>query len=391
MSAPSLPPAADTDESVARRIFRAISDPGLTEGYKGDDRTLTQWQTDAVMRVLATPPSRSGEEVEPNFVAGPVWPSDDPDEDYWSAEIQVIGGHDQAAVVHAGDEAEARRRQTLVLAALNGTATLPSGISRSGEEVERLRMQARRVRNFSNPEDVFEAVPLSAFDAEQSTPPSTDADGFTDHERERADAWTRGYRNAVENLASTEREAALEELRAASEAATQGEWRYMVGQIDAPGANVGDEDRWGRRRVADVSIANKSSAERDANAALIVGAVNYVRQCLAANPRTAAVEADGVKRVREAIHRRLRDGDDAYSRAFNNGLRAAETAALAALQPPAKGADGARVIVRFREGRPPYVDFDPPIEGDPKPLLDEAHRVLGLELAGSDEVLGGGQ
>lgn len=37
---------------LERRIFGAISDPGITEGYKGE-RTLTHWQMDAVMRVLA--------------------------------------------------------------------------------------------------------------------------------------------------------------------------------------------------------------------------------------------------------------------------------------------------------------------------------------------------
>ena len=35
------------------RISAAIFDPGSTEGYKGD-RSVTQWQTDAVMRVLAS-------------------------------------------------------------------------------------------------------------------------------------------------------------------------------------------------------------------------------------------------------------------------------------------------------------------------------------------------
>lgn len=38
---------------LERAIFRAIADPGATQGMKGDDRTLTQWQTDAVMAVLA--------------------------------------------------------------------------------------------------------------------------------------------------------------------------------------------------------------------------------------------------------------------------------------------------------------------------------------------------
>lgn len=32
-------------------IAQAIYDPGATEGYKGD-RSLTDWQTDAVMRVI---------------------------------------------------------------------------------------------------------------------------------------------------------------------------------------------------------------------------------------------------------------------------------------------------------------------------------------------------
>lgn len=37
---------------VRKAIAKAIFDPGATEGYKGD-RTLTQWQVDAVMRALA--------------------------------------------------------------------------------------------------------------------------------------------------------------------------------------------------------------------------------------------------------------------------------------------------------------------------------------------------
>lgn len=37
--------------ALRKAIATAIFDPGLTEGFKGD-RTLTEWQTDAVMRVL---------------------------------------------------------------------------------------------------------------------------------------------------------------------------------------------------------------------------------------------------------------------------------------------------------------------------------------------------
>lgn len=40
-------------KTLRDRIAFAISDPGNAgEGYKGD-RTLTEWQTDAVMRVIA--------------------------------------------------------------------------------------------------------------------------------------------------------------------------------------------------------------------------------------------------------------------------------------------------------------------------------------------------
>lgn len=40
-------------EDLRKRVMRAIFDPGATEGYKGE-RDLTTWQTDAVMRALAT-------------------------------------------------------------------------------------------------------------------------------------------------------------------------------------------------------------------------------------------------------------------------------------------------------------------------------------------------
>lgn len=39
-------------ERLRITIARAIADPGATEGYK-NDRSLTEWQTDAVMRALA--------------------------------------------------------------------------------------------------------------------------------------------------------------------------------------------------------------------------------------------------------------------------------------------------------------------------------------------------
>lgn len=37
---------------LKKRIGTAIFDPGATEGYKGE-RTLTEWQVDAVMRILS--------------------------------------------------------------------------------------------------------------------------------------------------------------------------------------------------------------------------------------------------------------------------------------------------------------------------------------------------
>ncbi|MCA0275853.1 MAG: hypothetical protein LCH86_07615 [Proteobacteria bacterium] len=50
--------------AVARKtVAAAIFDPGATEGFKGA-RTLTEWQTDAVMRALAALPPVGGEEVD---------------------------------------------------------------------------------------------------------------------------------------------------------------------------------------------------------------------------------------------------------------------------------------------------------------------------------------
>ncbi|SMD18642.1 hypothetical protein [Rhizobium sp. RU36D] len=55
---------SNVDASILReRISRAIFDPGETEGNRGQ-RTTTDWQTDAVMRVLGfaapTPSSNVG-------------------------------------------------------------------------------------------------------------------------------------------------------------------------------------------------------------------------------------------------------------------------------------------------------------------------------------------
>lgn len=46
-------PSMVEGDDLRKRVMRAIFDPGATEGFKGD-RDLTTWQTDAVMRVLAT-------------------------------------------------------------------------------------------------------------------------------------------------------------------------------------------------------------------------------------------------------------------------------------------------------------------------------------------------
>lgn len=49
----------EADAGVRKRVATAIFDPGVTEGYKGD-RTLTEWQVDAVMRaILSQPHDRS--------------------------------------------------------------------------------------------------------------------------------------------------------------------------------------------------------------------------------------------------------------------------------------------------------------------------------------------
>jgi hypothetical protein len=45
----------EADAGLRNRVATAIFDPGLTEGYKGD-RTLTEWQVDAVMRAIANQP-----------------------------------------------------------------------------------------------------------------------------------------------------------------------------------------------------------------------------------------------------------------------------------------------------------------------------------------------
>jgi hypothetical protein len=46
---------AENKPQWRKRISAAIFDPGTTEGYKGD-RSVTQWQTDAVMRVIFDAP-----------------------------------------------------------------------------------------------------------------------------------------------------------------------------------------------------------------------------------------------------------------------------------------------------------------------------------------------
>lgn len=56
---PDRAPAEGKPVALRKAVASAISDPGVTEGYKGD-RTLTEWQVDAVMRALATPTPQGG-------------------------------------------------------------------------------------------------------------------------------------------------------------------------------------------------------------------------------------------------------------------------------------------------------------------------------------------
>jgi len=47
---------------LKKRIGAAIFDPGATEGYKGE-RTLTEWQVDAVMRMISAEAKESNEPI----------------------------------------------------------------------------------------------------------------------------------------------------------------------------------------------------------------------------------------------------------------------------------------------------------------------------------------
>lgn len=52
--------AVPDDADLRKRLTRAIADPGAKEGYKGD-RSLTQWQVDAVIRALRAVEGRGDE------------------------------------------------------------------------------------------------------------------------------------------------------------------------------------------------------------------------------------------------------------------------------------------------------------------------------------------
>lgn len=55
--------AAPVGDDVRAALGRAISDPGATEGFKGD-RSLTEWQVDAAIRALAVlRPAPSADEI----------------------------------------------------------------------------------------------------------------------------------------------------------------------------------------------------------------------------------------------------------------------------------------------------------------------------------------
>jgi len=73
----------------------------------------------AVMLATAEAASGAGEREGP-YVAGPIWA--EPEDDCFTAEIQIVGGHAVAATVHGATRDEAERRQAAVLRAL---ASLP--------------------------------------------------------------------------------------------------------------------------------------------------------------------------------------------------------------------------------------------------------------------------
>lgn len=68
--------------ALRKAIGAAIFDPGATEGYK-DTRTLTEWQTDAVMRAILADRAAQAERIREledvrDFVARWAWRTDPP-------------------------------------------------------------------------------------------------------------------------------------------------------------------------------------------------------------------------------------------------------------------------------------------------------------------------
>lgn len=57
-----------------------------------------------------------------SFVAGPVWREEEEEDECWTAEIQVVGGHAVVATVHAGSKAEVENRRDAIIAALSNPA-----------------------------------------------------------------------------------------------------------------------------------------------------------------------------------------------------------------------------------------------------------------------------
>ena len=113
----STPPVEQ--EAMVEHIDRLIAGWNGESDLKVGPHMLAQGLIEARAAIAAAslPDSVSGE-----FIAGPVsFVNVDPDEEYWQAEIQIVGGHFVAAEIYATDEAEAKARQRAVLNALNAS------------------------------------------------------------------------------------------------------------------------------------------------------------------------------------------------------------------------------------------------------------------------------
>ncbi len=112
-AATPTPPTLSEDLREALEKISRLRPYGDVETCKSPRRLVEQMERIAVAALLAQP---APSQAESPYVAGTIWA--EAEDDCFTAEVQIVGGHAVVATVHGATHDEAESRQSAVIAAL---------------------------------------------------------------------------------------------------------------------------------------------------------------------------------------------------------------------------------------------------------------------------------